>query len=90
MVKPFANPSGTADRIIGQGIIFGGAVDGFVSNPAFAMIGIPLVIGGSRIAAGLMTNPKFIGWLAQGIKIAGNKGVDRSYSTYWKVRYYNG
>ena len=74
--KTFANPSGTADRIIGQGIIFGGAAGGFVSNPAFAMIGIPLVIGGSRIAAGLMTNPKFIGWLAQGIKIAGNKGVD--------------
>jgi hypothetical protein len=23
-----------------------------------------------------MTNPKFIGWLAQGIKIAGNKGAD--------------
>ena len=40
------------------------------------MIGLPLVIGGSRVAAGLMTNPKFIGWLAQGIKIAGNKGVD--------------
>ena len=39
------------------------------------MIGLPLVIGGSRVA-GLMTNPKFIGWLAQGIKIAGNKGVD--------------
>jgi hypothetical protein len=74
--KTFANPSGTADRIIGQGIIFGGAAGSFVANPAFAMIGLPLVIGGSRVAAGLMTNPKFIGWLAQGIKIAGNKGVD--------------
>ena len=43
---------------------------------SFAMIGLPLVIGGSGLPLELMTNPKFIGWLAQGIKIAGNKGVD--------------
>mgnify|MGYP003110804008 FL=1 len=74
--KTFRNPSGTADRLIGQGIIFGGAAGGFVSNPAFALIGLPLVIGGSKVVASLMTNPAFIKWLAQGIKISGNKGVD--------------
>jgi len=74
--KTFRNPSGTADRLIGQGIIFGGAAGSFISNPAFALIGLPLVIGGSKVAASLMTNPAFIKWLSQGIKISGNKGVD--------------
>jgi len=74
--KTFKNPSGTADRIIGQGILLGGGAGAFVANPAFAVIGLPLIIGGARITAGLMTNPSFIKWLAQGIKIGGNKGVD--------------
>ena len=74
--KTFRNPSGTADRIIGQGILLGGGAGAFVANPAFALIGLPLIIGGSRVTAGLMTNPSFIKWLAQGIKIGQNKGVD--------------
>ena len=43
--KTFANQGGTADRIIGQGIIFGGVSE--VLLRLFAMIGLPLVIGGS-------------------------------------------
>ena len=73
--KTFANPSGTADRLVGQGLIFGGGATAFTGNPAF-ILSVPLVIGSARVTAGLMTNPKFIGWLAQGIKIAGNKGAD--------------
>ena len=46
------------------------------ANPAFALIGLPLIIGGARATASLMTNPSFIKWLAQGIKISGNKGTD--------------
>jgi hypothetical protein len=74
--KTFKNPSGTADRIVGQGIIFGGAAGGLVANPAFTLIGLPLVIGGANLTAKLMTNPAFIKWLSQGIKIGGNKGID--------------
>ena len=74
--KTFRNPSGTADRVIGQGILLGGGAGAFVANPAFALIGLPLIIGGARATAGLMTNPSFIKWLAQGIKIGQNKGVD--------------
>ena len=73
--KTFANPSGTADRLVGQDLIFGGGATAFTGNPAF-ILSVPLVIGSARVTAGLMTNPKFIGWLAQGIKIAGNKGAD--------------
>jgi hypothetical protein len=73
--KTFANPSGTADRLVGQGLIFGGGATAFTGNPAF-ILSVPLVIGSARVTAGLMTNPNFIKWLAQGIKITGNKGAD--------------
>ena len=74
--KTFRNPSGTADRVIGQGILLGGGAGAFVANHAFALVGLPLIIGGARATASLMTNPSFIKWLAQGIKIGQNKGVD--------------
>jgi hypothetical protein len=73
--KTFKNPSGTADRIVGQGMMFG-AAGSLAVNPAFALVGLPLVIGSARVVTGLMTNPRFIKWLAQGIKIGQNKGVD--------------
>ena len=73
--RTFKNPSGTADRIVGQGMMLG-AAGSLAVNPAFALVGLPLVIGSSRVVAGLMTNPRFIKWLAQGIKIGQNKGVD--------------
>jgi hypothetical protein len=73
--RTFKNPSGTADRVVGQGMMLG-AAGSLAVNPAFALVGLPLVIGSSRVVAGLMTNPRFIKWLAQGIKIGQNKGVD--------------
>ena len=73
--KTFRNPSGTADRLVGQGILFGGAGTAFTGNPAF-ILSVPLIIGGANVSARLMTNPSFIKWLAQGIRIGGNKGVD--------------
>lgn len=73
--KTFRNPSGTADRLVGQGIIFGGGVSALTGNPLF-LFGVPLVIGTANQTAKLMTNPNFIKWLSQGIKIYGNKGSD--------------
>ena len=73
--KTFRNPSGTADRLVGQGILFGSAGTAFTGNPAF-ILSVPLIIGGANVSARLMTNPAFIKWLSQGIKISGNKGVD--------------
>ena len=73
--RTFKNPSGTADRLVGQGILFGGAGTAFTGNPAF-ILSVPLIIGGANVSAKLMTNPNFIKWLAQGIKIGNNKGVD--------------
>ena len=73
--KTFKNPSGTADRVVGQGLILGGGISAFTGNPLW-LAGIPLVIGSTRVVAGLMTNPNFIKWLSQGIKIYGNKGAD--------------
>ena len=60
---------------MGQGLIFGGGATAFTGNPAF-FFAVPLVIGTAKAAATLMTNPKLIKWLAQGIKISGNKGTD--------------
>ena len=73
--KTWRNPSGTADRLIGQGIIFGAGAS-IVTNPGFALIGIPLVGLGANLGSRLLTNPSFVKWAAEGVKIAGNKGVD--------------
>lgn len=74
--KTFKNPSGTADRLVGQGIIFGGAGAAASGNPGFVLVTLPLVVAGANRSAALLTNPSFIKWMAQGTKIAGNKGVD--------------
>jgi hypothetical protein len=73
--KTFRNPSGTADRLVGQFAFIGGGGMAVMGQPQF-LLSLPLVIGGANISARLMTNPSFIKWLAQGIKISGNKGVD--------------
>ena len=73
--KTFKNPSGTADRVVGQGILLGGGATAFTGNPAF-ILGVASIIGGSNITSRLFTNPSFIKWLAQGTKIASTKGVD--------------
>tara|TARA_R100001480_G_scaffold50518_1_gene63821 strand:+ start:736 stop:2727 length:1992 start_codon:yes stop_codon:yes gene_type:complete len=73
--RTFRNPSGTADRLVGQFAFIGGGGAAILGQPQF-LLSLPLVIGGANISARLMTNPSFIKWLAQGIKISGNKGVD--------------
>tara|TARA_Y100001938_G_scaffold54119_1_gene75617 strand:- start:395 stop:2398 length:2004 start_codon:yes stop_codon:yes gene_type:complete len=73
--KTFKNPSGTADRLVGQGLIFGGGATAFTGNPAF-ILSVPLVIGGANQTAKLMTNPKFVKWMAQGTDIASNEGFE--------------
>ena len=73
--KTFNNPSGTADRVVGQGIVLGGGATAFTGNPAF-LVGVLGAIGGANISSRLFTNPSFIKWLAQGTKIASTKGMD--------------
>ena len=73
--KTFKNPSGTADRVVGQGIVLGGGATAFTGNPAFLVGGLG-AIGGANISSRLFTNPSFIKWLAQGTKIASTKGMD--------------
>jgi len=73
--KTFRNPSGSADRLLGQGFIagtIGSAIIGNISN----LLYLPAVAGGANISAKLFTNPKFINWLAQGTKIGETKGTD--------------
>ena len=73
--KTFKNPSGTADRLAAQGVMFtalGGAATG---NPAFLAV-MPLVMAGANVSARLLTNPRFVSWAAQATKIAGNKGIE--------------
>ena len=82
--KTFKNPSGTADRVVGQGLILGGGISAMTGNPLW-LAGIPLVIGSTRVVAGLMTNPTFIKWLSQGIKIYGNKGADAFIQHFGKL-----
>ena len=72
--KTFQNPSGTANSIVGQGLVFGGVGSAFTGNPAF-ILSVPLVIGGARISAKLMQNPAFVKWMAEGTDIATQKGV---------------
>jgi len=70
--KAFQNPSGTSDSIIGQlsyaSAFVGGSLGGLW--PVF-QTGIFLT-GGAKV----MTSPKIIKWLAEGTKIANNKGAD--------------
>jgi hypothetical protein len=73
--RTFRNPSGTADRLVGQFAFIGGGGAAILGQPQF-LLSLPLVIGGANVSARLMTNPSFIKWLAQGIRIGGNKGVD--------------
>ena len=73
--KTFKNPSGTADRLAAQGVLFsalGGAATG---NPAFLAV-MPFVMAGAGVSAKLLTYPRFVAWAAQATRIAGNKGVE--------------
>ena len=71
--KTFQNPSGTADRVVGQGLLFGAGI-GAVLDPT-VLVTIPLAIGGARVSAKLLQNPAFVKWMAEGTDIATQKGV---------------
>ena len=73
--KTFKNPSGTADRVVGQGIVLGGGATAFTGNPVF-LVGVLSAIGGANVTSRLFTNPSFIKWLAAGTKISATKGID--------------
>jgi len=72
--KTFNNPSGTANSIVGQGLVFGGLGSFFTGNPAF-ILSVPLVVGGARVSAKLLQSPAFVKWMAEGTDIATQKGV---------------
>lgn len=71
--KTFKNPSGTADRLAGVGLVIGGGAGVVTGNPMF-LAALPMVMGAANLTARLMTNPKFVKWAAEATKIAGNKG----------------
>lgn len=74
--KTFRNPSGTADRLVGQGIIFGSVTGSTLTgNPSF-LLSLPVTIFGANQSAKLLTNPRFVKWMAQGTDIASNDGVE--------------
>jgi hypothetical protein len=58
-VKEFGNPSGSG-HISNMALFLGGS--------ALSPLKAGLAVAGSNISARLMTNPKFINWLAQGVK----------------------
>lgn len=70
--KTFQNPSGTGDSLIGQ-LSYASAI---VGADAFGLLSVfqtgLFLSGGAKV----MTSPKIIRWLAEGTKIAENKGVD--------------
>jgi hypothetical protein len=77
--NPFKDIAGTTTKGTGGTGLFiasgAGAVVGATGNPLF-LLGIPIFGYGGAYATKLMSNPKFVDWLAKGTKIADNKGFD--------------
>lgn len=61
--KVFANPSGTQQAISNQ-VAGGGALIALLTGHPLMAAGIAGATGGSNLTARLMTNPKFVKWLA--------------------------
>lgn len=77
--RAFANPSGTAGQLLGMTMLFGTAgfaarqvMEGDIGGAAMTAGSMGAVAGGANLAARLMTNPKFVHWLAESTKIAPN------------------
>lgn len=66
--KTYRNPSGTADRIVAQGLLFAGVTGAVLGKPTFLM-GLGMAAVGANGAARLMTNRRFVHWLATGTKL---------------------
>jgi len=71
--KTFRNPSGSADRLVGQTAL-GATIGASLFHPA-ALFTIPLVAGANALGAKMLTSPSLLKWVVEGSKIAGNEGV---------------
>jgi len=68
----FANPSGTANSLIGQLSYAGAVVEGKVSGLSKVFMTGLYLVGGSEV----LTNPKIVKWLLKGTDISNTQGVD--------------
>ncbi len=76
--NPFKDLGQTATKgAAGTGLLIGGGAAATIGtgDPLF-LLGIPIFGYGGAYAIKLMSNPAFMNWVAQGVKIAGNKGFD--------------
>lgn len=82
--NPFgAGLHGESSRYAGQGLIVGaaggaaaGALTGGATGALSMLAAIPIVGWGGGQAAKLFSNPSFLKWLSNGVKAAGNKGIN--------------
>lgn len=65
--KVWANPAGTGANLVARGAI-GATAFGALFNPVVAA-GVATGIGGVNLGARLMTNPKFVTWLAESTRV---------------------
>jgi len=76
--NPFKDLASTVTKgTAGTGLVVGagaGLAAG-TGDPMF-LLGIPIFGYGGAAALKIMSNPKFLEWIASGTKIAGNKGLD--------------
>jgi hypothetical protein len=92
--NPFgAGLHGESPRYAGQGLLIGaaggaaaGALTGGVTGGTLGLLAaIPLVGWGGAQAAKLFSNPAFLKWLSNGVKVAGNKGVNGYIENFGKI-----
>lgn len=83
--NPFgAGLHGESSRYAGQGLLVGAAggaaaaafTGGVTGGTLGLLAAIPIVGWGGGQAAKLFSNPAFLKWLSNGVKLAGNKGVN--------------
>ena len=76
--NPFKDLGQTATKgAAGTGLLIGGGAAATIGtgDPLF-LLGIPIFGYGGAFALKLFSNPAFMNWVSQGVKIAGNKGFD--------------
>lgn len=66
--QAFKNPPGTAGALVGQAMTLG-AVAGAVTGSPLFLSGLAVASGGSNLVARLMTEPRFVRWLAQSSRV---------------------
>ncbi len=76
--NPFKDLGQTATKgAAGTGLLIGGGAAATIGtgDPLF-LLGIPIFGYGGAFALKAMSNPAFMQWVSQGVKIAGNQGFD--------------